>query len=104
MGLKAMTHYHSPSGREALLASKLREKRANACTSGNRVHVSHVSGPVTGPCQHYLTSTTKCGEPVVPMTKYCPKHILEQQAPFKKSLKNLRCNSAPVLRQKWPLL
>jgi len=77
--LKAMTHYHSPSGREALLASKLREKRGNACTSGNKVHVSHVSGPVRGPCQHYLTSTTKCGEPVVPMTKYCPKHILEQQ-------------------------
>jgi len=69
--LKALTHYHAPAGREALLASRLREKRAVA--SGNRGSVVPPS-----PCQHHLTSTTKCGECVVPMTRYCPKHILEQ--------------------------
>jgi len=70
--LKALTHYHAPAGREALLAGRLREKRAEASGGkGNTVPPS--------PCQHHLTSTTKCGEGVVPMSRYCPKHILEQQ-------------------------
>jgi len=69
--LKALTHYHAPAGREALLASRLREKRAVA--SGSKGSVVPPS-----PCQHHLTSTTKCGEGVVPMARYCPKHILEQ--------------------------
>jgi len=69
--LKALTHYHAPAGREALLASKLREKRALA--SGGKG-----SAIPPSPCQHHLTSTTKCGEGVVPMARFCPKHILEQ--------------------------
>jgi len=70
--LKALTHYHAPAGREALLAGRLREKRAEASgVKGSAVPPS--------PCQHHLTSTTKCGEGVVPMARYCPKHILEQQ-------------------------
>ena len=78
--LKALTHYHSTAGREALLAARLREKRALA--SGGRAGGSG-SGSLAGvvaaaPCQHHLTSSTRCGEGVVPMTKYCPRHILEQ--------------------------
>jgi len=70
--MKALTHYHAPAGREALLAARLREKRAVA--SGGKGSTAPPS-----PCQHHLTSTTKCGEGVVPMARYCPKHILEQQ-------------------------
>ena len=69
--LKALTHYHAPAGREALLAVRLREKRAIA--SGGK----SISVPPS-PCQHHLTSTTKCGAGVVPMSRYCPKHVLEQ--------------------------
>jgi len=70
--LKALTHYHAPAGREALLAVRLREKRGVA--SGGKSSTVTVS-----PCQFHLTSTTKCGEVVVPMTRYCTKHIMEQQ-------------------------
>merc|ERR1719369_40734 len=31
------------------------------------------------PCQHNLTTTTKCCAPCVPMTKFCLRHILEEQ-------------------------
>ena len=80
--LKALSHYHSPAGREALLAARLREKRvlarggAGVSSGGSGHSANNVS---QAPCQHQMTSTTKCGEGVVPMTKFCPKHILEQQ-------------------------
>ena len=80
--LKALTHYHSPAGREALLAARLREKRAAASGgggAGGRGSGGVASSSAAAPCQHHLTSTTKCGEGVVPMTKFCPRHILEQQ-------------------------
>ena len=38
--LKALTHYHSPAGREALLAARLREKRAAASGGGGAVVAS----------------------------------------------------------------
>ena len=72
--LKALTHYHSPAGREALLAARLREKRGLASSGGR----GGGGGTTSAPCQHHLTTTTTCGEGVVPMSKYCPKHILEQ--------------------------
>merc|ERR1719464_865926 len=28
-------------------------------------------------CSFHLTSSTKCGDPVIPLTKFCIKHILE---------------------------
>ena len=80
--LKALTHYHSPAGREALLAARLREKRAAASGgggAGGRGSGGVASSSAAAPCQHHLTSTTKCGEGVVPMTKFCTRHILEQQ-------------------------
>jgi len=78
--LKALTHYHSPAGREALLAARLREKRAHASggRSGGSGSGSLAVGVTAAPCQYQMTSSTKCGEGVVPMTKFCPRHILEQ--------------------------
>merc|ERR1719244_44616 len=69
--LKAMLHYSSPAGREALLAARLRERRL-AALPGSRL-------PRAPPCQHTLTTTTKCSAPCVPMAKFCLKHILEEQ-------------------------
>ena len=91
--LKALTHYHSPAGREALLAARLREKRAAASGgggAGGRGSGGVASVSSAAPCQHHLTSTTKCGEGVVPMTKFCPRHILEQQG-------QVQCYSASIL-------
>jgi len=69
--LKAMSHYYSPAGREALLAERHRERRLAALPG---------SKPPTFPrCQHTLTTTTKCSAQCVPMAKFCFKHILEEQ-------------------------
>ena len=77
--LKALTHYHSPAGREALLAARLRDKRASV--SGGSKQSSGASslsvGASPAPCQHHLTSSTKCGQGVVPMSRFCPRHILQ---------------------------
>jgi len=67
--LKAMMHFYSTSGREALLATKHREKRMTL--SGQPVKQ-------TSFCQHTLTTTTKCSAPCIPMAKFCMKHILEE--------------------------
>jgi len=78
--LKALTHYHSPAGREALLAARLRDKRA--AVSGGSKQSSGASSLSVGagpaPCQHHLTSSTKCGAGVVPMSRFCPRHVLQQ--------------------------
>ena len=70
-----------PLGREALLASRHREKRS--LVSGQRPGSSSsgalaAPSPAVAPCQHAMTSTTRCGEGVVPMARFCPKHIMEQ--------------------------
>ena len=31
-------------------------------------------------CSYHLTSSTKCGDPVIPLSKFCIKHILEDTA------------------------
>lgn len=77
--LKALTHYHSPAGREALLATRLRDKRASVSGGKQGSGASSLSvGSSPAPCQHHLTSSTKCGEGVVPMSRFCPRHILQQ--------------------------
>ena len=32
--------------------------------------------PIVAKCSYNITSSTKCGEICIPMTKYCPKHIM----------------------------
>jgi len=78
--LKALTHYHAPAGREALLAARHREKRAqvSAGRPSTSASATPTSSPAIAPCQHPLTSTTRCGQGVIPMSRFCPKHILEQ--------------------------
>lgn len=51
---------------------------------GGSVSASSMSGfgglykPTVLPkCSYHLTSSTKCGDPVIPLTKFCIKHILE---------------------------
>jgi len=68
--LKELSHYHAPAGREAIKANKLRKKRAMASVGYKPVQVQG--------CQHSLTSTTKCGETMVPLAKFCFKHIFEE--------------------------
>lgn len=68
--LKELSHYHAPAGREAMKANKLRKKRAMAS-------VGYKPAQVQG-CQHSLTSTTKCGDTMVPLAKFCFKHIFEE--------------------------
>ena len=75
------------SGIESLLHSKLMERRirlseTNASLMPNTVPGSlagrlTIPTPVVQKCTFNITSTTKCGEPCVPMSKFCPKHILE---------------------------
>jgi len=76
--LKALSHYHAPAGREALLAARHRERRV--AVSGGRSSGSSGGGlaPGVAPCTHHMTSTTRCGQGVVPMARYCPRHIMEQ--------------------------
>ena len=77
--LKALTHYHCPAGREALLAARLRDKRA-AVSGGSKASSGASSlsvGASPAPCQHHLTSSTKCGQGVVPMSRFCPRHVLQ---------------------------
>ena len=80
--LKALTHYHCPAGREALLAARHRDKRAAVSGGpGGSKQSSGASslsvGASPAPCQHHLTSSTKCGQGVVPMSRFCPRHILQ---------------------------
>jgi len=76
--LKALTHYHSPAGREALLAGRLRDKRGAVGGAVARPGGPAASGAALLQCQHHLTSSTKCGAGVVPMARYCSRHILDQ--------------------------
>ena len=82
--LKALTHYHCPAGREALLAARHRDKRAavsggpgGSKQSSGASSLSGGGGASPAPCQHHLTSSTKCGQGVVPMSRFCPRHILQ---------------------------
>jgi len=84
--LKALTHYHAPAGREALLAARHREKRVRHEKQRGPSAASLGGGPGATqglplgvqPCQHALTQTQKCGQGVIPMARFCPRHILEQ--------------------------
>jgi len=69
--MKAMLHYYNPVGRDALLAARNRERRM-------AVGSSLPKPPLNPPCQHMLTTTTKCNGHCVPLAKFCLKHIMEE--------------------------
>lgn len=71
--IKSLNHYSKPHGQEAILNQMLQEKRLRA--SGGGAEASSSSSKAAK-CTFNLTTNTKCGDTVVPMSKYCVKHIL----------------------------
>ena len=71
---------------EAFLHAKLMERRIRLSEANNSLVPSTVPGSLAGKlsvpttvqqkCTFNITSTMKCGEPCIPMTKFCAKHIL----------------------------
>ena len=68
---KSLAHYHLPHGVEAVLQAQLMEKRIRASEGPN------YKAPALSKCTYNLTTSTKCGEVCIPMSRYCVKHILE---------------------------
>lgn len=85
--IKALNHYQKPQGLEAELhhnflerRMKLNEQSGNAAASGSAPTPSTSSQfkpTLLQKCQFHITSTTKCGDVVIPLSKFCIKHILE---------------------------
>lgn len=84
--LKALNHYNKPAGIESLLHSKLMERRIRLSETSASLMPNTVPGslagrltiptPVVQKCSFNITSSTKCGDICIPMTKFCQKHIL----------------------------
>ncbi|XP_053684851.1 KAT8 regulatory NSL complex subunit 2 [Sabethes cyaneus] len=70
--LKALNHYHTKHGVEAILHRKYREKRAKA-TEGLQQKVPNY------PKCAFTEGGVKCGERTLPCSKFCRKHILEDK-------------------------
>ncbi|KAE8742684.1 hypothetical protein FOCC_FOCC011716 [Frankliniella occidentalis] len=68
--LKALNHYHRRNGVEAVLHKKALERRASV-TDGMNVR------PAPFPKCVYTEGGVKCGARSLPVSKYCPKHILQ---------------------------
>ena len=69
--LKSLMHYNKPQGLEAVMHAQLMEKRIRASEG------SSFKPTAASKCTFNLTTSTKCGDICVPMSKYCFKHILE---------------------------
>jgi len=84
--LKALNHYNKPAGMEAFLHTKLMERRIRLSEANNSLIQSTISGslagkltvptPVLPKCSFNITSSMKCGDICIPMTKFCQKHIM----------------------------
>ncbi|KAF2348629.1 putative DNA-binding domain [Trinorchestia longiramus] len=84
--LKALRHYRRHHGREALLREAYVEKRSCVAdasrsdrpglTAKDRSSAA-VAAKSSKHCCLYNQGSWKCGEPAVPLAKYCVKHILE---------------------------
>jgi len=93
--IKALNHYQRPQGLESVLHNAFLERRAKlgdqnitpgasnnisgtAATPGSSSTATTAPSAVALPkCSFHITSSTKCGETVVPLSKFCLKHILE---------------------------
>eukprot|EP00096_Caligus_rogercresseyi_P016528 TRINITY_DN921_c0_g1_i1.p1 TRINITY_DN921_c0_g1~~TRINITY_DN921_c0_g1_i1.p1 ORF type:complete len:480 (-),score=126.30 TRINITY_DN921_c0_g1_i1:839-2278(-) len=73
--LKSLNHYHRRQGKDAFIASKVREKRRRL--SEGSTSSSSNSGPK---CTFSITSHIKCSEPCIPLSKFCLKHVLQDPA------------------------
>jgi len=71
--LKALSHYNRPQGMENVLLAQLIEKRISV-SEGDAY-----KPPQIAKCTFNLTTSIKCGEPCVPMSKFCMKHIMEDE-------------------------
>lgn len=90
--LKALNHYNKPAGMEAFLHAKLTERRIRLSEANNSLVPSTVPGslagklsvpsPVQQKCSFNITSSMKCGDVCIPMTKFCQKHILNDPTRF----------------------
>ena len=84
--LKALNHYNKPAGVEAVLHAKLMERRIRLSEANSSLMSTTVPGslagkltsssPIVAKCSFNITSSTKCGDICIPMTKFCQKHIL----------------------------
>jgi KAT8 regulatory NSL complex subunit 2 len=83
--LKALNHYNRPSGNEAVLHGKLMERRVRLSEANSNLIASNLvnlagklstSSATVPKCSFNITSSVKCGEICIPMTKFCQKHIL----------------------------
>lgn len=74
--LKALNKYHKRNGHEAILYKKFVEKRQR---SRDGVQQSNPPKPSFHMRCIFTEGGVKCGERIVPCTKYCRKHILEDK-------------------------
>jgi len=88
--LKALNHYNKPAGTEAVLHAKLMERRIQANSNATNANSNLISttvpgslagklnttSPIVAKCSFNFTSSTKCGDICIPMTKFCQKHII----------------------------
>ena len=73
-------------GMEAFLHAKLMERRIRLSEANNSLIQSTIPGslagkltvptPVLPKCSFNITSSMKCGDICIPMTKFCQKHIM----------------------------
>ncbi|XP_018018324.1 KAT8 regulatory NSL complex subunit 2 [Hyalella azteca] len=81
--LKALRGYRRHHGRQALLRAAYLEKRASklANNSESAATISKDRGSSSTKsnkhCCLYSQGSWKCGDPAIPLAKYCVKHILE---------------------------
>jgi len=84
--LKALNHYNKPAGMEHVLHTKLMERRTRMREANSNLISTSVPGslagklstpsPIVAKCSFNITSSTKCGDICIPMTKFCQKHII----------------------------
>lgn len=88
--LKSLNHYNRPAGVEAVLHAKLMERRIRLSEANSNLMPNNVPGSLAGKlaapsssatpyvqkCSFNITSSMRCGDVCIPMTKFCLKHIL----------------------------
>jgi hypothetical protein len=91
-----MSHYNKPQGLEAALHAELSAKRQKLSETQpvSLAQASSLPSPITTigstalsqktKCSYNLTSSTKCGEVCIPLSKFCIKHIMNDATQVRK--------------------